>query len=359
MGGEDDQRDSSLSYYVRMKNDLQRCFMYWWNKITPQQVLYFKLILALLDILSDFFVLVPFVTGSAELPCRFGPVGLDIPCWKDTSGCRSYESVCTIDDVFTYPRYGEFSDCYNNACLRNATYTYSSNGNEYTTNFDCNCQNGMSGGAFRKEILHITYFALAFCLVLVLKEFLKFAAVFSFFCFKGLHNPRFLKYALNSPAVLMLLWVPKIYDVAIESVEITTFGEERPYHILMDFIFEDLLGFVIPIWYIHHGNASTNKVAIVSLCITCFAAVYSVYVVASGIPWLDMCVKMGRNVGLYNQNHVELGINRQRRDEDQAVLMEEVSLLRKQLDTVMDQQEHVISRLEALEGQHVENPLHQ
>jgi hypothetical protein len=147
--------------------------------------------------------------------------------------------------------------------------------------------------------------------MLAVKEGFKALIMLFFFCLPKLHSPKYVKFALNSPLTLCLLWAPAVYDVAIESTVAVLEGNEEAWHIVLDVILEDIPGLVIPCWYIHHGT--TTPIAIASLVATIMAIAANLYWIYRGINWSRHMSKWSRHTSnLGNMLMTNAGFNEKR-----------------------------------------------
>lgn len=263
--------------------------------VKPKHILIMKLLMSTFDCVTDFVLLGGIVgpsygRGGALFPCRFGPSD-----FSHSRNCgETYSNQCYFNNMGGRAFYSNF-DRY---CKPDSR----ADGN-------CDCPGFMSSGDVSDSRDSISTVATVFLIMLAVKEGLKALIMVFFFCLPKLHSPKYVKYALNSPFTLCVLWAPAVYDMAIESTVAIMEGNEEPWHIVLDVILEDIPGLVIPCWYIDHGT--TTPIAIASLVATLLAIAANLYWIYRGINWsrqMSFVSNMLRaNAGFNEKNNVSEG----------------------------------------------------
>lgn len=261
--------------------------------ISSKFLLLFKLGLSLLDVITDFWLLIDVYMGTADLPCSFGLVkGTIVDTNEFKKTCVFYGEECYFD----YFRSSDFDDIdlhtLNVEKYYKNVYDMSCISPPYFTKCDCDWPNLRAGTRSVGLMMHFAFYSL---IILTLKEGIKLLIVGSFFFTKKFQRSSTFKFALNSPFTLFFLWVPNIYEISLESIEKLRNGDEEPWNIFVDLLFEDALGVVIPSWYIYFGKVTL--IGAFSFTITLISVFINIYIVVTRIKWRTHFHILRQNAG--------------------------------------------------------------
>ena len=215
--------------------------------------------------------------GTAPLPCSFGPDDLSL-CrdWGGSSCCQF--GKCSFGGVHNRYDYG---------------YNYDSSCDHHHWNYHlhpeykCNCK-WESGKDSFLSLRSISHCALAFLIILAVKELLKAILVLSICCSRRCQDPKYMKFAMNSPLVLCLMWIPNVYGAAINSMALIKEDKEEPWNAVVDILLQDALGMVIPIWYFHNGREANGDVyvaGVISFIFTLLSLIINMIMLSRTLNW--------------------------------------------------------------------------
>ena len=244
--------------------------------IKPLLYLYMMLLLATFDFVTDVAVYINIARRNLfELPCNFGGIGDKVECsysdegFADHCACKNmdihYDNTCYFNDASDTEEqtfYEALGQTFQRSCIL------------HMNPYQCDCRNFNGWWHFVGSINFIFYFACTAFAVLCLKEIFKIFLLVKGCFIADYRRPGYFKYALNSPLCLFMVACSKSYrELSLETSHSLN-QTERPYNILVDLIFEDLPGLVVPCWYMYHSEPSFVQVA--SLYTSCLSITFHV-----------------------------------------------------------------------------------
>jgi hypothetical protein len=209
------------------------------NLVSPTQKFFWTLIISTFDFLSDCYLIVPFMTQTADFPCKF------------TTSYITQVTPMEYDEFYEQLTLQEFRDLpgcfFEYACLNNVDCGGVAPVED--PRCTCNTQGLDDNDAMQDEIDVLWFFAIVYFIGLLVKELTKTTMIFLFFCKPSMQATKSLKYAVNTPMMLLLSWVPNLRKSGVKAHQAVLEKAEPAYNILIDVVLEDLPGLVIPLWY--------------------------------------------------------------------------------------------------------------